>query len=1244
MKSRILCLIAGALGLLLPATGWSDIPNIIDPTGPVYATNVLGETIAFDVTVDNDDGTFVYTWKKNTNTIANPDGTDSHFEKAASTSGDAGAYTCYIANALGQHSESAPFNLTLWYPPAITTQPQGKVVAVGSNVTFSVKVNTTLVPTNFTYQWQFEEIDLPDATNANFTVTNAQPENEGNYTVNIFNAATALSVSGQPTTSTNAYLAVVTPPSITLNPEDQIVNVGELVQFTIVLDGSTTDTDQYPVTYQWRKNGVNISAASNPTATNVLFNLNAAQMADAGNYTVIAKNFGGSATSSPPAILMFLPSITNLVPASDFSLPAGSNVTFTVGATGTAPLSYQWLFNESPILGATSNKYTLHLGNAGQAGSYSVQVSNAACALAGVPPEENLGIYLTVLPETNRPSITITNPANGARWSNAVLTVRGTAADNGEVDFVRFKINTDTNIYTAAGTNVWVADFFGIPGTNTIMAYSVDYYGNQSTNATRNIFYVVPSPFTPLKSGLGTITTNWTGPNLEIGRNYTMSAAAATGFKFTGWTGGVTTTNASLTFMMQSNLVIQANFVDSQLPTIAITNPVSNATFSNSPAITVKGTASDNSQVAAVRWQLNSDAWAVASGTNSWQAGVTLAPGTNVFRAYSVDAGGNYSPTNSINLIYWLIAPVTVKTNGAGTVSPNYNGQTLILGKSYTMTATATSGSGYVFTNWTGGTNLPLAVLTNGAALKFVMESNLTVQANFADTNKPVLTITNPVSNATFSNSPIVTVKGTATDNSKTAEIRSQLNGGAWTVANGTNGWQTDVVLAPGTNVFRAYAVDPSGNYSPTNSINLIYWLIAPVTVQTNGRGTISPNYNNQTLILGKSYVMTAAGTNGFVFTNWTGGTNLSLPLLTNGTALTFVMQSNLTLRANFADTQKPTLTITNPASAAKFTNSTVQFRGLVGDNGPLTAIYWRLGTNSWNAAAFTNNASTNGWTLPVNAPVTGSNTFSAYAVDAAGNRSTTNSLSIVYSGSFALLTVQTNGQGTVTPNYNGQSLGLGQTFTMTAAGTNGYAFTNWLGGTNLPLTLLTNAPALTFTMRTNLTLQALFVDVENPAVTITNILPGGPLQNLSATLGGFATDNHQVVSVIFRVNSGAWTNAAGLSPWSASFPLAAGTNTFSIYSVDAAGNHSATNTLGTFVALLQPEIGSIIPSGGGGFSIQFSSVAGAVYSLEYKNSLTAPAWLPLGGTVAGNGAVISLGDTNPPAGERFYRLKVETP
>ncbi|MBK7997503.1 MAG: immunoglobulin domain-containing protein [Verrucomicrobia bacterium] len=54
----------------------------------------------------------------------------------------------------------------------------------------------------------------------------------------------------------------------------------------------------------------------------------------------------------------------------------GASVTFSVSAGGTRPLSYQWLYQGDAIAGATNN--TLVLGNvqAGQAGAYSVILSN----------------------------------------------------------------------------------------------------------------------------------------------------------------------------------------------------------------------------------------------------------------------------------------------------------------------------------------------------------------------------------------------------------------------------------------------------------------------------------------------------------------------------------------------------------------------------------------------------------------------------------------------------------------------------------------------------------------------------------------------------------------------------------------------------------------------------------------------------------------------------------------------------
>ena len=65
-----------------------------------------------------------------------------------------------------------------------------------------------------------------------------------------------------------------------------------------------------------------------------------------------------------------------------------------------------------------------------------------------------------------------------------------------------------------------------------------------------------------------------------------------------------------------------------------------------------------------------------------------------------------------------IIAILTVRTNGVGTLSPNYNGALLQVGSSYAITATP--GTGFAFINWTGGTNLPLTVLTNGPTLQFV--------------------------------------------------------------------------------------------------------------------------------------------------------------------------------------------------------------------------------------------------------------------------------------------------------------------------------------------------------------------------------------------------------------------------------------------------------------------------------------------------------------------------------------------
>ena len=59
------------------------------------------------------------------------------------------------------------------------------------------------------------------------------------------------------------------------------------------------------------------------------------------------------------------------------SVAAGQGAQFTVTASGTGPLSYQWQFGGGVIAGATGSSYSIASAQAGNAGNYSVVVTNS---------------------------------------------------------------------------------------------------------------------------------------------------------------------------------------------------------------------------------------------------------------------------------------------------------------------------------------------------------------------------------------------------------------------------------------------------------------------------------------------------------------------------------------------------------------------------------------------------------------------------------------------------------------------------------------------------------------------------------------------------------------------------------------------------------------------------------------------------------------------------------------------------
>ncbi len=70
-------------------------------------------------------------------------------------------------------------------------------------------------------------------------------------------------------------------------------------------------------------------------------------------------------------------------------------------------------------------------------------------------------------------------------------------------------------------------------------------------------------------SGLGTLSPNYSGTKLILGKSYTIAAKPNAGYIFAGWTGDIESSTATLTFTMRNNLTLQANFIPDPFPSVA---------------------------------------------------------------------------------------------------------------------------------------------------------------------------------------------------------------------------------------------------------------------------------------------------------------------------------------------------------------------------------------------------------------------------------------------------------------------------------------------------------------------------------------------------------------------------------------------------------------------------------------------------------------------------------------------------
>ena len=142
------------------------------------------------------------------------------------------------------------------------------------------------------------------------------------------------------------------------------------VSFSVGVTGTA------PFTYQWRKNGANLSASSKIIGvTSAVLTITNVLAADAASYSAVVSNPAGSATSSSAILTVTDPLITSQPAGRTNNL--GDNANFSVTADGTTPFTYQWQFNGANISGATSTAYIRTNLTAADAGTYKVIVSGA---------------------------------------------------------------------------------------------------------------------------------------------------------------------------------------------------------------------------------------------------------------------------------------------------------------------------------------------------------------------------------------------------------------------------------------------------------------------------------------------------------------------------------------------------------------------------------------------------------------------------------------------------------------------------------------------------------------------------------------------------------------------------------------------------------------------------------------------------------------------------------------------------
>lgn len=551
-------------------------------------------------------------------------------------------------------------------PIGFSTQPTAQAACSGGSVTFTSVAFGTPTPT---YQWRKGGTNISGATSSSYTIPSAIAGDAGTYDVVITNSCTSV-------TSSGAALSINTPPSISVHPVSQTKCTGQSVTFSVTAAGSSPS-------YQWTKNGSNISGATSSSYT-----ISSTVAGDAANYAVIVSVTGCSSVTSNVAVLTMnsSPSISSQPSAQ--TICVGNPVTFSVTGSGTPTPTYQWRKGGVDISGATSSSYNIPGVVTGDAATYTVVLTNSCSALT------SNNAALTV----NTPPSISTQPITQSKCVGQSVTFSVTAG--GSSPGYQWQ-KGGTNISGATSSSYSISSVAAGDAANYRVVVSVNQCTSlNSNNAALTVnanptVYAVTGGGAYCSGGAGvgvSIANSQTGVNYQLKLNGSNTGApvggTGSGFSFGNQTGaGTYTVDAvNATTACPSAMSGNASVIVNPLP--ASVSATANADhLCNGSTVTLQAAATTNSISAMHSDNFNgatsysgsgtvtgnrSQIWGIeTSGTTVNSAATFTSPnGGNTFVALAAASAVLGTSTSSASS---TLISGAINTNNYSTINLSYN-------------------------------------------------------------------------------------------------------------------------------------------------------------------------------------------------------------------------------------------------------------------------------------------------------------------------------------------------------------------------------------------------------------------------------------------------------------------------------------------------------------------------------------------------------------------------------------------